>query len=300
MKSIIKNINKYPTAIPISLLVLLELGMADVINIGNMQIFFMFLIICTTVFIFWWGDYDNLWRAPLIGLLFWEVIRSLFLIQERHTFGFLTIILLVLTLLSIFLALYKKITIPKSVWGFYLVLICMISFFDLSKPLSGHPYVMNSQLIQWITVSVPFIILDLYLNKKHGWMSYLVYSSWVPISIKMYPVARIPYSAVKLQPLLSAGFWIISIVVFFVVIPLIFSMIENRLKRVKYLLSISAVTLFLVSFIRWEFLLDPFANYVWPEWKLIIKSSILLWSPFLIVKQIYSKDGQNIKPLRTS
>lgn len=286
-----KLISKYPTILPVIIIILQELEYWHLIVVGNQIYYFVIMIVLLTISIIILGDYSTrLWRAPLIGLLIWEILR-ISLIDFRRMYPFLLIALLIITIWSIILIVKYKIPIHKRVWGFsFLFIVVLLGLiFDYSDSLRGNLFDLRDEIRRWIVVSIPFIIFDLIQNKKQGWPGYLVYSSWLPSAMLVYPIARLDYSNNQIHQVLGAGFWILTTLAFFILIPLLHEKRGNKETTETLILSVSLFTLVVVSTFKWVFLEDS-VDLVSPAWVLIIKSCVLLWFPLLLLNLFYRED----------
>lgn len=286
----IKWFSKCPTLLPVIAIIIQELGFWKLIGFGHQSDQILILVVLLTIIVILVGDYEKrIWLVPLIGLLIWDVFRVI-LIDYRHGLPISLMALFVLLLGSIIVKVKFKIPIPKSAWGISIIFIGLLFLIELDHSDSIRKGLFNLRDIieRWLVISIPLLIYDAALNKQSGWSRYLVYTSMLPFAVLMYPIARLDYKLEIDHQIVSAGFWIFTVFVFFVLIPLIHGMRGEKRNKELTTVCISTVAIVIVSIGKWFFLEEPF-DLVSPPWIMVIKYCILLCFPLLLLR-FYYKD----------
>jgi len=285
-----KWFSKCPTLLPMIAITIQELGFWELIGFGQQSDQFLVLVVLLTIVVILVGNYEKrIWLVPLIGLLIWDVFRVI-LIDYRHGLPISLMALFALLLGSVIVKMKFKIPIPKRTWGISIIFIGLLFLIvlDHSDSIRKGLFRLQDQIERWLVISIPLLIYDAALNKQSGWPRYLVYTSMLPFAVLMYPIARLDYILEIDHQILSAGFWIFTAFVFFVLIPLIHGTRGEKRNKELTIVCISTVAIAIVSIVKWFFLEEPF-DFVSPPWIMVIKYCLLLCFPLLLLHSYYKE-----------
>jgi hypothetical protein len=224
---------------------------------------------------------------PILGVLFWEVqFLATWLLGAHGAESVFEFLFGVFAALSLVVVFRRWKYIPKSAW-IIIFLFVLILWIIAAATLTQWLKVFPALLLTWLIRVMPFFAAGLLLLQRAGSKATLLMISCIPLWLEMYlppytisyenwnspdPQIQLALSAIVLLPPLC----------FFILIPIVASIIVDVHKFKVWLAGSSLVCTSSLVIVWVSFLLNPEADYIFSIAQTFVYFVLILWTPIVI------------------